>query len=94
MKAAPTAMIAVMAVVTSLPATQATAQTHASDSDCYHVSYANQGALPGTAIKWNSCTGETWLLLEVSMVDAHGKRVGGAWEWLVVPTSKETATSN
>jgi len=33
-------------------------------AECFHVSYASQGDRPASAMRWNSCTGETWLLLE------------------------------
>ena len=72
---------------------RAVAQTHGAETGCFHVSYANTGALPGTAILWNSCTGETWLLLQEAMVGKDGKRDGAVWEWFPVIFSKKIATS-
>ena len=63
-----------------------------SASQCFHVSYASQGVLPATAMRWNSCTGETWLLLEQDVEDAGGKRTGGMWGWFPVIVQTDVAT--
>lgn len=61
-------------------------------AQCFHVSFSRQGASPGTAIRWNGCTGETWLLLESDHFDSVGKRDGGLWHWHPVPVSPENAS--
>ncbi|MBI1776792.1 MAG: hypothetical protein HYR63_15715 [Proteobacteria bacterium] len=84
---------AIAATLISVAVQQAIAQTGAAGRDCFHVAYANQGAVPATAIKWNSCTGDSWLMLKVALPEKQGKPNGFLWEWLVVPTDTNYATS-
>ena len=61
---------------------------------CWHVIYANQGDIPATALRWNSCTGETWLLLEEEDVNKQGVRTGSHWYWFPVPVTTVPASGN
>jgi hypothetical protein len=63
-----------------------------SAAQCFRVAYANTGTVPATAIRWNKCTGETWLLLESDHFDSDGKRDGGEWHWHPIPVSTEAAS--
>ena len=60
---------------------------------CWHVSYANQGDIPATAMRWNSCTGETWILLQVPEFDKKGARKGAQWYWFPVPITTVPASA-
>ena len=62
-------------------------------SGCFHVAIANQGSQPNTAIRWNSCTGQSWLLLRAPMTDKNGKATGSMWAWFPVPISDAPANS-
>jgi hypothetical protein len=69
------------------------AHAQSSGPGCFHISYANQGAAPATAIRWNSCTGETWLLLKQGTTDKDGKPDGSVWGWFPIIISKSIASS-
>ena len=64
-----------------------TASAQTAGPGCFHV---EQGT---PAIRWNSCTGETWLLLRMAVTDKDGKPDGSQWGWFPVIVSKAPATS-
>jgi hypothetical protein len=51
-------------------------------AQCLHVSFSRQGASPGTAIRWNGCTGDSWVLLYTAHPNGNH-----AWTWHPVPGS-------
>lgn len=59
--------------------------------ECFRVSGGMSGG--PAAIRWNTCTGESWLLLREDNVDTSGKRDGSVWRWFPVEISKAPATS-
>jgi hypothetical protein len=84
-------VIFVAAAIAAAMIGSAGAQT--AGAGCFHVSYANQGDIPATAIRWNSCNGETWLLLKESETDKDGKVTGSVWGWFPILVSKVFADS-
>lgn len=80
----------ILALVSTRPVS---AQSAPTSRECYHVAYASQGVIPATAMRWNSCTGETWLLLSAPLYDQKGARTGSFWGWFPVAISKDIATS-
>ena len=83
---------AIVASVVMMTAAGSSAQTNAADHGCWHVSFASQSnSATTTPIKWNSCTGETWILLQRVFVNdkpKDGDPSGSPWSWVVIPTDK------
>ena len=81
---------AIVLVSMAMTAADTAAQTNAPDHGCFHVSFASQSTSPVvTPIKWNSCTGETWILLKRVFVNdkpKDGDPSGSPWSWEVIPT--------
>lgn len=86
-------LVVVMSALGAILASSQYASAQATKPDCFHVSYANQGDFPATAMRWNSCTGETWLLLRSPDTDKDGKPDGATFGWFPVILNKIPATS-
>ena len=88
-------MILATAAATGAAAQQTAAPQSGGSTDggCFHVSIANQGSQPNTAVRWNSCTGQSWLLLRAPVTDKSGKASGSVWAWFPVPVSDAPATA-
>jgi len=87
-------LIIVVVVLASIGTicTDTAAKAENSDHGCFHVSFASQNTSPVTTpIRWNSCTGETWVLLK-RVFDNDGPKdkdpSGSPWSWVVIPTDK------
>lgn len=59
---------------------------------CYDLKFANFASPPGAPFLINRCTGATWILIRVNLVDAHGAQTQSAWRWSPLMTEPGEAT--
>ena len=60
--------------------------------ECYDLKFANFASPPAAPFLINRCTGATWILIRVNLVDAHGAQTQTAWRWAPLNTEGTEAT--
>ena len=60
--------------------------------ECYDLKFANLASPPAAPFLINKCTGATWILIRVNLIDAHGAQTQTAWRWAPLNTQDTEAT--
>ena len=60
--------------------------------ECYDLKFANFASPPAAPFLLNRCTGATWILIRVNLVDAHGAQTQSAWRWAPIHAESAEAT--
>ena len=87
----PVACLGVQAVVSAAHA-QVPPPPTAAPVECYDLKFANFASPPAAPFLLNRCTGATWILIHVNLVDPHGAQTQSAWRWAPLNTEQTEAT--